>query len=597
MKKKFNARSIRAKMFIVFISLLVALGLLEGIAIFQNGIVDNRLSDLHEANMPLFQAMDRIKILELQQEGVILKTVVSLSMTDNMPADASQNLTDELKAFNNQVIAEYEAAKVFAQKAIERSEAIKAQHFIDEYNEIYDHLVSLENMHMKFNSDLEAFKESLADDPSPRLLMQGRKLIDEDAKVIKDDLETFVAHVEQLVNNNIEDIKAIQNFATTLIEGITLVIIVVVIVFLIGVNFMLIRPLRLFKSEMEEIATGDFTVDIDKKTLGRKDEIGDLARALEGLKTNVSDLLTRVKKASGSVAASSTSLAEVTEQSSYAMNEITEAMSQIADTSQEQTDEAAVVVVKTNDLGDQIQDSEQQIYQVQEYSHETNEMSLKGLNIIDELNEKTERSNQSAKEISLMTNGIHKSASDAEQITDIIEAISSQTNLLALNASIEAARAGEAGRGFAVVADEIRKLSEETSKATEDIKQLIGDIQSKSTQAVDKMNDIQEIFEDQNVSITATSDIFKDTSKALSSLNEKIDVVRQISAKINDNKDDIVHSIQGISKSIEENSSSVQQASASTEEQMASIEELSMTAQISKELSDDLLDAIDKFKI
>jgi len=279
------------------------------------------------------------------------------------------------------------------------------------------------------------------------------------------------------------------------------------------------------------------------------------------------------------------------------MNEITEAMSQIADTSQEQTNEASLVVNKTNDLGEQIQDSETQIYAVQEYSHETNEMSVKGLDIILELNEKTARSNKSADEISLMTNEIHKSASDAEQITDIIESISSQTNLLALNASIEAARAGESGRGFAVVADEIRKLSEETSSATEDIKQLIGDIQNKSTQAVEMMNQIQEIFDDQNVSIEATSDIFKETSKALSSLNEKIDVVRSNSAKINNNKDEIVHSIQEISKSIEDNSSSVQQASASTEEQMASIEELSMTAQISKELSDDLIDAIDKFKI
>ena len=111
------------------------------------------------------------------------------------------------------------------------------------------------------------------------------------------------------------------------------------------------------------------------------------------------------------------------------------------------------------------------------------------------------------------------------------------------------------------------------------------------------MSDIQQIFDDQNSSIQATSNIFKDTSSALSGLNERIDVVREISAKINSNKDEIVHSIQEISRSIEDNSSSVQQASASTEEQMASIEELSMTAHISKELSDDLIEAISKFKI
>jgi len=222
---------------------------------------------------------------------------------------------------------------------------------------------------------------------------------------------------------------------------------------------------------------------------------------------------------------------------------------------------------------------------------------VKGLEIIEELNNKTTISNKSASEITIMTNEIQKSAADAEQITAIIESISSQTNLLALNASIEAARAGDAGKGFAVVAEEIRKLSEETSNATDNIRSLIGEIQNKSTEAVDMMADIQHIFDDQNASIHATSDIFKETSSDLANLNERIEVVRRISANINRNKNDIIKSIQEISSSIEVNSSSVQQASASTEEQMASIQELSTTAQMSKELSVDLITAINQFKI
>jgi methyl-accepting chemotaxis protein len=585
----------------LFALLFIGFLLLDIVTFVQTNIVDNQLEDLSEANLPLFQSMENLKVLELEQETIMLQSVVGVSLANSgsIPdgIQMAVDLNDRLEAINSEVTEEYENAKVYAQLAIDRAESIGNQDFINEYNEIYHHLESLELMHVALNDGLINITNELRSNPSQALLMEGSILIQEDAKILQDDLDSFVAHVNELVNDNVSGIHLVQNTANNVIVAITNILFVVAIVVLIIINRIVLRPLTKFRQEMEEISTGDFTVEIDSKLLKRKDEIGDVAIALNHLKDNVGELLHKVRNASESVASSSTSLAEVTEQSSYAMNEITEAMSQIADTSQEQTNEASLVVDKTNDLGDQIQDSETQIYAVQEYSHETNEMSIKGLDIIAELNEKTARSNESADEISIMTNEIHKSASDAEQITDIIEAISSQTNLLALNASIEAARAGESGRGFAVVADEIRKLSEETSSATEDIKQLIGDIQNKSTQAVEMMNQIQEIFDDQNVSIEATSDIFKETSRALSSLNEKIDVVRSNSAKINNNKDEIVHSIQEISKSIEDNSSSVQQASASTEEQMASIEELSMTAQISKELSDDLIDAIDKFKI
>jgi methyl-accepting chemotaxis protein len=123
-----------------------------------------------------------------------------------------------------------------------------------------------------------------------------------------------------------------------------------------------------------------------------------------------------------------------------------------------------------------------------------------------------------------------KSVSEIESLTaatqridgvlNLIQAIAAQTNLLALNATIEAARAGEAGRGFAVVAHEVKALAGQTAKATSEIGQNIGMIQTSTRNAVDAVREI-------GVAVREISEV---TSNIAGAVDQQDAATREISA-------------------------------------------------------------------
>ncbi|MDA9434240.1 methyl-accepting chemotaxis protein [Bradyrhizobium sp. CCBAU 51627] len=121
------------------------------------------------------------------------------------------------------------------------------------------------------------------------------------------------------------------------------------------------------------------------------------------------------------------------------------------------------------------------------------EMSSSVREISRQVQDSSRIASEAVKQAHATTDRVSELSRAAARIGDVVElinAIAGQTNLLALNATIEAARAGEAGRGFAVVASEVKALAEQTAKATGEIGQQVGGIQSATQESVSAISEI-----------------------------------------------------------------------------------------------------------
>ena len=140
-------------------------------------------------------------------------------------------------------------------------------------------------------------------------------------------------------------------------------------------------------------------------------------------------------------------------------------------------------------------------------------------------------------------------ASKIDGVVTLIKNIAGQTNLLALNATIEAARAGEAGKGFAVVASEVKSLATQTAKATEEIADLVGSIQSSTTNTITAIESITSVIANVNELANAMSDTMMQQSQATNEISSNV-------GQASSSADVVSQNISGVGAAIEDTSKS-----------------------------------------
>jgi methyl-accepting chemotaxis protein len=257
------------------------------------------------------------------------------------------------------------------------------------------------------------------------------------------------------------------------------------------------RPMTAMCKAMRELANGNF--DVVLPGLGRKDELGEMAGAVEEFKMQAvakaeRDAAAQDTQNRASSAARRAELVRFADDFEAAVGTIVSNVSASA----VQLESAAGTLTRTAEttqgLSSQVAGtSEQASSDMQSVATATEQLSAS----VNEIGRQVHESKRIAEAAVLQaerTDGrIGKLSRAAQQIGDVVKlitAIAEQTNLLALNATIEAARAGEAGRGFAVVASEVKSLASQTAKATDEISSHISGMQGATQESVTAIKEI-----------------------------------------------------------------------------------------------------------
>jgi methyl-accepting chemotaxis protein len=305
--------------------------------------------------------------------------------------------------------------------------------------------------------------------------------------ILSKTLESLQKLEDKLSKDNYESSGQSFNAALGIFGIVVAAAIVLSLLITIFMTRLISRPVQDTIGVIKEVADGDLTQDVN---LNSKDEMGDLARALNAMRVKMGDAVGQAMEISRSLADSASSQAASIEETSASLDELSSMTKRNADNTSEADKLMAAAKIAT------------------------------------------EKANTFMKELTSSMKEIAESSEQTKKIIKSIDEIAFQTNLLALNAAVEAARAGEAGAGFAVVADEVRNLAMRATESARNTSSLIEDIAKKVTRGEELVSVTNEAFSQVSESALKVGGLMEEIAAASKEQSQGIDQINKTVAEM-----------------------------------------------------------------